>query len=314
VLSPVERDALARLRVTRLFVRFLDLAWSADANAPRPVAVLEIPPGGPVPAGIEVVPVVFVRSEVFDRVAASELPALAERVLRQVRAVADAAGLSSRELQLDCDWTEATRDRYFAFLDALRVLAKPRGVALSATIRLHQVKYRERTGVPPVERGMLMFYNVARITAGADAPSIFDPAAAARYTGRIRDYPLPLDAALPIWAWAVHERGRDVVGLLQSVDPAELGSVEWLRPAGPGRFVAARTAFLHGDLVRDGDILRVESAGAEEARAAAEMLAAAFPRAVPGRRARTVALFDLSERNLRRHGEPGLEALFPPFR
>jgi hypothetical protein len=309
-LSPSEREALARLHVTRLLVRFFDVAWSAEAATPRPVAVVALAPGA-VPAGVEVVPVVFLRAEVFERIAAPELPALAERVARQVRAVADAAGLPIRELQLDCDWTERSRESYFGFLAALRHLAEPSGLALSATIRLHQVKYRERTGVPPVERGMLMFYNVARLEAGAEAPSIFDRAAAARYTARIHEYPLPLDVALPVWAWAVHERGHEVVGLLQNVDAAALISTGWLRGTGPNRFVASRTAFLHGELVREGDTLRVESAGREEARAAADLVAESLR---AGRRTATVALFDLSERNLRRHGEHDLDALFLRFR
>lgn len=159
-----------------------------------------------------------------------------------------------------------------------------------------------------------MFYNVAPITTSGEVPAIFDAASAARYTARLRDYPLPLDAALPIWAWAVHARGSEVVGLLQSVDPPELEAIAWLRPLGAGRFVATRTAFLHGELLRDGDILRVEAAGTEEARTAAGMLADSLAPADRSRGGRAIALFDLSERNLRRHGDANLERLFSSVR
>jgi hypothetical protein len=313
-LSAAERAALETLGVRRLFVRFFDVEWSARAAAPTPVAILDVPDRAALPRGVEVIPVVFVRADVFERTSPGDLAGLAERVWQQVRGEAASAGVAVRELQLDCDWTEGTREAYFGFLEHLRRLAKGAGASLSATIRLHQVKYRERTGVPPVERGMLMFYNVAPITASGEVPAIFDVASAARYTARLRDYPLPLDAALPIWAWAVHARGSEVVGLMQAVEPTALDRIAWLRPVGAGRFVATRTAFLHGELLREGDILRVEAAGEEEARTAAGMLADSLAPADRSRGGRTIALFDLSERNLRRHGDANLERLFSSIR
>ncbi len=143
---------------------------------------------------------------------------------------------------------------------------------------------------------------------------------AARYTARVSDYPLPLDVVLPIWAWTVHVRGEEVVGLLQSTDPVELESMPWLRRVSPGRFEAGKTAFLHGVLLREGDLLKVESVSAADTLAAARMVSAALVRPAPnaarahsGNRVptpRTVALFDLSERNLTRHGTTTLEQLF----
>jgi hypothetical protein len=315
-LSPAERDALTSLRVTRLFVRFFDVEWSAAEAAPRRVAVLDARSPATLPAGLDVVPVVFLRAEVFARSRPGELPALASRTWQEIRRVAADGGLPFRELQVDCDWTDTTQAAYFAFLEHLGREAHAAGVALGATIRLHQVKYRERTGVPPVERGMLMFYNMGRISADRDRISIFDPASAALYTARLRDYPLPLDAALPLWSWTVHLRGEEVVGLLQATDPDELPAIPWLAPAGAGRFAARRTAFLHGSLVREGDVLKAEPIGDAETRAAAEMVAAALP--LPpgpgsGARPRTVALFDLSERNLSHHGPTDLDRLFPLF-
>lgn len=315
-LSTAEREALTNLRIGRLFVRFFDVEWSAAEAAPRPLAIVDLEKPEAVPAGVAVVPVVFVRADVFSKIAAEELPTLADRTWRLTRHLAESGGFALRELQVDCDWTASTRTAYFAFLEHLGRLARPSGVTLAATIRLHQVKYRERTGVPPVERGMLMFYNMGRLSADSAAVSIFDPAAAAGYLARLRDYPLPLDAALPLWAWTVHLRDGDVVGLLQSTDPAELESVPWLRRLAPGRFQATRTAFLHGELVRADDILKAEGAGADETRVAAEMVVAALGTSGPRGAfpTRTVALFDLSERNLARHGQTSLERLFPLFR
>ena len=81
---------------------------------------------------------------------------------------------------------------------------------LSATIRLHQVKYREETGVPPVDYGVLMYYNMGHISA-MGANSIYDRSTALRYLGKLREYPLPLDIALPMFAWGVHSADGQVL-------------------------------------------------------------------------------------------------------
>ena len=267
-LSAAEQAALASTQ--RLYLRVFDI----DADGEVLGRFIGTPPP------IDTVPVVFLRSDVF----LEPRPGLAKTVVDGMLAVAPHA----RELQLDCDWTEHTRDAYFAFLREVRALAKR---PLSATIRLHQVKYRERTGVPPVERGMLMFYNMGRFSPDPDQRAIFDEASARKYLDRIGDYPLPLDAALPIWSWLVHVRDDRVIGLLQSTDPDELPALDFVRDG-----LVTRSAFLHGTILRGGDRLKVEVMTPADTLAAARMLGPHLSAI-----ARTVALFDLSERNLVRH-------------
>jgi hypothetical protein len=306
-LSAPELSALQRLRADRLFVRFFDV--EGPSGAAHIVAPVDM--AGPVPAGIEVVPVVFLRAEVFRDAPPAAAAALADVVWSAVDGLARRAAIHPRELQLDCDWTDTTRPAYFALLERLKVLAAGAGATTSATIRLHQIKYRERTGVPPVARGMLMFYNMGELDAGAGASSIFDAGRASRYLGRISEYPLPLDAALPLFSWTRHLRGDRVVGLMQDTDPAELTGVDCLVPIGPGRFAASRTTFLHGELLREGDVLATDETDAGVTLAAARLLAPELAAASPG--GRTIALFDLSERSLRRHEPETLERVFPLF-
>ena len=309
-LSQAERAALAELGVERLYVRMFDVVWDDAARGTAEAGPLVA--SDHVPAGIEVVPVVFVRQGIFTREHLGEAGAAAaarttwEGIARRTAAL----GVTPHEVQLDCDWTEQTRAGYFAFVAGLRAAAPP-GTVLTATIRLHQVKYRERTGVPPVDRGTLMFYNMGNFSADPDARAIFDAASAARYLARISTYPLPLDVALPIWSWTVQLRDGIVVGLLQSTDPDELPALPFLERAGPDRFVATETTFLHGTLLRAGDALKIEVTGEAEAQAAAELVAPTLPAATS---ARTVTLFDLSERNLAHHGLASLARLYDTVR
>lgn len=328
-LAPAERQALTELGVTRLYVRAFDVEWSALESAPSLIGKLV--PAGPddaarVPAGIEVVPVVFLREEVL-RHTARATAALARDVWTEVQRRMQLLGVTPRELQLDCDWTDTTQDAFFALVREVRAVAK---LPLSATIRLHQIKYRERTGVPPVERGVLMYYNMGRFSADPEARAIFDPASAARYLARVAEYPLPLDVALPIWSWTLHLRDERVIGLLQSTDPDELAAVPFLVRSAPDRYTATESAFLHGTLIREGDVLKIEVTGPAEALAAARQIAPHLPpspasspapspassRATPPatRSSRTVVLFDLSERNLARHAPATLDQVFRAVR
>ncbi|MEZ4901823.1 MAG: hypothetical protein R2822_08725 [Spirosomataceae bacterium] len=50
-----------------------------------------------------------------------------------------------KEVQIDCDWTVATKAKYFRLLQQISALLPP-SVILSATIRLHQIKFYRTTG------------------------------------------------------------------------------------------------------------------------------------------------------------------------
>jgi hypothetical protein len=306
--SPAERRALAAHHVDRLFVRLFDVDAEPAEDAPKPLGRLSITPGA-MPPDVELVPVVYLRERTLRHLGPAGPSGLAQRVHGEVARMVRAAGRPVREWQLDCDWTDTTREAYFAFLRALGERAKADGVTLSATIRLHQVKYRERTGVPPVGRGTLMFYNMGEIGPGRRA--IFDRDAAARYLDRLEAYPLPLDVALPIWSWTVHLREGRVEGLMQATDGSALAASDALKPLEAGRFTALRTTFVDGELVREGDVLEVETVTPDVALSAARLVA---PHLAPTPGPRTVTLFDLSERNLARHGHDDLERLFDAIR
>lgn len=312
-LSNAERKALTELGVQKLYLRLFDVVLTGEGS---PVTVGRLQ--GSDPSEIsqlpELVPVVFLRNEVFEQTQVARAASLAALVWNEVIATLPVRDPSQRaalnELQLDCDWTDATKVQFFEFLRALRKLA-PSTVLLSATIRLHQVKFVERTGIPPVDRGMLMFYNMGRFDASDSERAIFDAEVAERYLERLGEYSLPLDVALPIWSWTLQLRDDRVVGLLQNTDPAELPNLDFVSAKTAHRFEVSRTTFLHGQLLRQGDVLKGESLNAAELATAAQLLARHLRRSA---KPRTVALFDLSERNLKRHHTSTLEEALATLR
>jgi hypothetical protein len=318
-LSPVERRTVEELGVARIYLRLFDVDRADEANgeangettAPQFVAPLAIEDAATLPRTVEVVPVIYVRERALRHLDPAAAALLADGSWRAVEQSMARLGQTAREVQIDCDWTDTTRAAYFDLLRRLGERAHRAQAILSATIRLHQIKFRERTGVPPVERGMLMFYNMGRLDADPEASAIFDPQSARAYLARVGDYPLPLDVALPIWSWVVHVRGDRVQGLLQSTAPDALASKPWLQPVGPHRFKVLAPSFLDGALLRAGDFLDVEETTAATTQSAADMIA---PLLAPSAAPRTISLFHLSEKDLAHHETPTLARVFAAFR
>lgn len=325
-LSPAERAALEQQHVERLYLRFFDIdlvqAGSGPA-VPAPVAPVTLGPAPTLPPGVEIVPVVFLKNQALAHLGAGGAARLAEQLFAEVQKRAALLGaLPVREVQLDCDWTASTREEFFALARAVQQLAGQEGAQVSATIRLHQLKDRERTGVPPVSRGMVMLYNLAKVTGVPGARAIYDPQIAESYLSRMDDYPLPLDVALPLFAWTVQSRGGRVERLLDGVAETDLEAESgWLRRSGPGRFVAQESRFFQSGFVREGDVLQADAASPADALDAATRAAAHLSShlskvasATPGAAPLTITLFDLSDRNLRRHDPASLDRLFRAIR
>ena len=133
-LSATEREALASLQVTRLFVHVFDVVRAPDGTV-QPVGMLTWADAHGVPADVEVVPTIFIREAVFRGASEGDPQALARKTWAAVSRIARGLDKQVQELQLDCDWSDGSREGYFAFLRALHDVAGPQ-VRLSAPIRL----------------------------------------------------------------------------------------------------------------------------------------------------------------------------------
>lgn len=195
----MELQTLKENKVDTLYVHYFDVDWPDTDAAPSPISPIRFAAN---PSGYSIVPVIFFQNRVFEKLGSTDSLALAEKVLALVRRINLPAGIRAKEMQFDCDWTEQSRDNYFRFIREYHALS---GLPLSSTIRLHQVKYSERAGIPPVDHGILMFYNMGNIDAG-NGNSVYDRAIAHRYTPSLRTYPLMLDVALPIFSCGLQVR------------------------------------------------------------------------------------------------------------
>ena len=301
--SAGDRAHFDSLGITRLYIHYFDVQWDERDREPAPQGVASLPSG--YPASLEIIPTIYVTSDAMRRLQEPKrIALLAGRIVRKVDAMSAAAGLPAwRELQLDCDWTASSRTSYFALLREIRAL-RP-GRVLSATIRLHQVKYRVETGVPPVDRGMLMVYNVGDVVSPEETNSIFRRDEVERYLGNLDDYPLPLDVALPIFSWGVRFHFDRFAALIDNVSTAEMTAHADFRPLDDDLWQATRPTRLRGAEIAAGDVVRVEEPDRDDVAAIAERIADDIDRP-----SLTLSLYRYDPTIIARHGTHHLQDLY----
>jgi len=282
-LDQPERETLKTLEVRKLYIRYFDIGLKNGTAVPiTPLVFKEAIPL------VEVVPVVYIKNEV---VLSTQLDVkkLAHQIINFVQQINEHNNIDSQEIQLDCDWTLQSKERFFALIDQLR---KETDMKISATIRLHQVKFASKTGIPNVDRGVLMYYNMGRI-ASDSLNSIYDRQIAQKYTSGLKDYPLPLDYALPIYSWVVHSRKDQVVRLISRLRVTDLEQQPHLQQLNKTQFVVKKEMEAFGFVFQAGDILKVESISPDQLK---EMTTDLYR--ASGTVPKEIILYDLNSKNI----------------
>lgn len=263
-LSAAEQEMLEALQVKKLYVKYLDV----DQEGGQPVPKAGIQWKGSAWKPYEIIPCVFITNRTFLEGAAPE--PLAERVWSYLQQANAEAGITPAAYQFDCDWSPATRTAYFAFLRAMR--QRVGKAQLSATIRLHQYRYPEQTGVPPVDKGSLMYYNMGDIEDVKEPNSILNNETAADYLAGAGAYDLPLDVALPLFSWVLVYRLGELHRIINWTDATVLDTLADLEKTGPNRYQVQQNTYFGGHYLNAGDELRYESASQAALQQAAQQL------------------------------------------
>ncbi|HEY4338195.1 MAG TPA: hypothetical protein VGM89_19945, partial [Puia sp.] len=290
-LDSLEQRTLRDHSVTSLYIRYFDVDWPPGDTIPAPVAPIRFNSDSAT-GGYSVIPVVFFRNRVFEKTVPAAIPALVAKVEALVRRINASAHANPQQIQFDCDWTEKTKGSYFAFLREYKRVA---AIPISATIRLHQVKYPDRTGIPPVDHGVLMFYNMGNIDAGPGS-SIYDRSIAHRYTPSLRSYPLTLDLALPIFSWSLLVRDGKVVQLLDKINAGPFEKDTNFVRSTPRTFTARHAGFLHGYYFQSNDVIKLEFISSDDLLGIVSEV-----NRHTNHRIRNLIFFDLDSQNLRQY-------------
>ncbi len=241
-----------KLGIEKVYLRVFDVDWNETFGGPVPIGELTNPEKSWTQK--EIIPTLFITNRTFQKIEEDGIQELSSRVLSKLENILP-AWEQVREVQLDCDWTPSTRERYFRFLE---IVKKQSGRTISATIRLHQIRYPEQTGVPPVDRGMLMFYNMGELESWEETNSILNLDKARPYLQNKKAYPLPLDLALPIFSWGVVFRNDEMVKLIHKLPEQELSDTSKFARIGDNRYEVKKSTYLEALYLYAGDYIRLE--------------------------------------------------------
>lgn len=196
--NPDQISYLNDLGVDYLHYRFFDL--SNEQGLIKPVGIAN--PDRNLLAQRDFAACIFITNSCFLKIDAEETNDLAIKIIDKLERQLEKADLEKgwKELQIDCDWTTKSKEAYFNFLKQVKEQL-PEQILLSATIRLHQISYPDKTGIPPVDKGALMCYNMGDIQNINETNSIYSTNTLASYLSEGIKYPLELDIALPLFEW-----------------------------------------------------------------------------------------------------------------
>ncbi|WP_348823988.1 hypothetical protein [Flavobacterium aestuarii] len=250
-LSPKEKTCVNTNQVKRIYIRYFDIDLSPKTQKPYPRTPIRFDDKT---ADFEVIPVVYIKNKVMlDK--KTDVIDLAKKTDNFIQQINSKNNIDIEEIQIDCDWTLESKEKYLRFIDALKKISNKK---LSATIRLHQIKYFKKTRIPNVERGVLMYYNMGTIATDS-LNSIYDRNIAKRYLSSLKNYPLPINIALPMYSWGIHIRDGKIIGLRNKIGTADLKNNSSFIPANNNWFICKNSIFIGGIFFKENDKIKLET-------------------------------------------------------
>lgn len=250
-LSPKEKNTLTENQVKRLYIRYFDIDLSPKTQKPFPRTPIRFEDKA---FDFEIIPVVYIKNKVMlDK--KLDVMDLAEKTNNFIQQINSKNNIAVHEIQIDCDWTLESKDNYLKFIEVFKKVSNKK---LSATIRLHQIKYFKKTKIPNVDRGVLMYYNMGRI-APDSLNSIYDRNIANRYLSSFKNYPLSIDIALPVYSWGIHMRDGKIIGLRNKIDVNNLKNSSSFVLTKKNWFTVKNSSFTGGVFYKENDQLKIET-------------------------------------------------------
>ena len=190
-LNQYEKNFLEEHKISKMYVKFFDVSEDWNGNI--------VPVGttifmDDVPDNIEIVPTIFITSE-----AIAGYPDFIDKMYQRIVDMSDANGVEFKEIQIDCDWTENTAEKYFSFMKGFKAKLDKEKIALSTTVRLFQLEYE----TPAADYGVLMCYNTGDIRSWETENSILDTKDIKPYMDKLSKFKMPLSVAFPCFEWDI---------------------------------------------------------------------------------------------------------------
>ena len=247
---------LVQHQIKKIYAKVMDITWNEVYKA-YPSTNTDLSSDIKKDTSLKFIPVIFITNEVMQHTTNDDLKTLAHKlVLKTEQLYGNSNDLE--ELQVDCDWTESTKNNYFKLLTLLKEVEKVRKI--SVTIRLHQIKYQAKTGIPPADRGMLMLYNMGNVTNYSETNSIFSTNETIKYMSNASNYQIPLDIALPSYSWGIVFKQKQFNSILNDITVADLtDTIHFIKQTQTNHYIVKSDfLFNYQTYLRAGDEIRFE--------------------------------------------------------
>ncbi|MEL1241221.1 hypothetical protein [Flavobacterium flavipallidum] len=287
-LTTAEQEAIRDNNVQKIYIRYFDIDWNSNTKAAFPRSPIHFIQK---PTVKNIVPVVYIKNNVMLQ-AALDVDDLAQKTVRFIATINRTNGINCNEIQIDCDWSLDSKYNYLAFIERFKSISKKK---ISATIRLHQVKYFEKTKIPNVDSGVLMYYNMGTISMKS-GNSIYDRSIAQRYISSLNQYPLVLNVALPIYSWGIHSRDNSILGLRSKLTVEDLQKDENFLAIDATTFKVIQSNYRKGVFYKKEDLVKIETVTAGDLKEMAEDLEENV-----AQKPKEIIFYDLDQDNLKNY-------------
>lgn len=306
-LDTVEYRALKEIAAKSIYIRIMDIDF--DPSGVQAVPVSPITFSQPVPQEHALIPVVFINQRIFSEMDSLEIRALANKIVPFVSAKIKQAGKEEfNELQLDCDWTQSSRDKFFYLLKYIQELPALKRIVVSSTLRLHQVKNTVTSGIPPVKKVALMCYNMGNLRQFGNQNSILNQQDLKTYLGGpLRNYPLEMDIALPLFQWFVVFRNNNYIGISKHISEQDINNTT-LFTHNPNSNLYILTVDLPKANLKKGDVVRFEKVTQNDL-----LQTAKFLRGELKGKKHQLIFYHLDQATLANHGNAELQEIIRAF-
>ncbi|MFN8283197.1 MAG: hypothetical protein U0U67_08265 [Chitinophagales bacterium] len=297
-IDAAEQLYLDKLNVQKLYVRFFDI--DILNGTPKPIGQIQIQQKN---KSQQIIPVVFITNETFKDLDKAKIEQLAKNCIRQIEFLyTNISDNKLQEIQFDCDWTTSTRNNYFYFLNQVKKQFPK--YQYSCTIRLHQIKDKEQTGVPPLKQGVLMYYATSNPLDFTDKNSILENDIAENYCAVLQNYPITLDIALPIYSWAIIENQVGEKRLLNGIRNEDLKDTSVYQAIKPNFYLVKKDHYLQGNYLYQDFKIKTESISQEQLTRSTTFLRKKIKNKEPN-----VIFFQLDSSNLMHYSVQNLKSI-----
>lgn len=287
-LSTTEQEVIRENNIQKMYIRYFDIDLNPKTKAAFPRSPIHFIQK---PTVKNIVPVVYIKNNVMLQTAL-DVHDLAQKTVRFIETINRANRLNCNEIQIDCDWSLDSKANYLAFIERCKRISNKK---VSATIRLHQVKYFEKTKIPNVDFGVLMYYNMGTI-AMKSGNSIYDRSIAKRYISSLKKYPLALNIALPIYAWGIHSRDNIILGLRSKLTIEDLQKDKNFAAIDATTFKVIQSNYRKGVFYKKEDLVKIEAITANDLKEMAEDLEENL-----AQKPKEIIFYDLDQDNLKNY-------------